>query len=89
MNLKGRLFLAVMVGLATISALLVGGQIEIASDAINLVKLCEQEPLADCLSSHDYFNLVNGWDGNVKLYWVLSVLCVLAVGFFSPKPTKK
>ncbi|SET68897.1 hypothetical protein [Thalassotalea agarivorans] len=89
MTLKGRFFGAVAVGVSTYLAFLVVGQIDLASDLMATLKSCEQELLSDCVRSQESTRLVSRWDGNLKFYWVLSVLCVLVVGYISPKPSKK
>ncbi len=89
MNLSSRLFLGIVVGLSTYFAFLVGGQFDLANEAMSVLKSCESNPIQNCISSQEYSRLVNRWDGNVKVYWVINVLCALAAGYFAPKFKKK
>lgn len=89
MDLKARLFLGGIVGLSTYLAFLVAGQIELAYEAMKILKSCGLGQIPNCVDSEEYTRLVNRWDGNVKVYWVLAFLCALVVGHFSPKIRKK
>lgn len=88
MDLKARLFLGAIVGLCSYFAFLAGGQINLASEAMTILESCANSQISNCASSQEYTRLVNRWDGNVKVYWVIGLLIALACGYFAPKRKK-
>ena len=85
MDLKSRLFLGAMLGLFVYFTLLVGAQINLASEAMTILEYCVNSQTANCLNSQEYARLVTKWDGNVKVYWVIGLLITLACGYFMSK----
>ncbi|MCY7297535.1 hypothetical protein [Alteromonas sp. a30] len=85
MDLNARLFLGALVGLCIYFAFLVGGQINLASEAMTILESCANSQTSNCVNSQGYTRLVNRWDGNVKVYWVIGLLMTLACGYFMPK----
>lgn len=88
MDLKVRVLLAVSAGLCTYFALLAGTQINLAGEALSILKSCESGHVKNCINPQEYSRLVNRWDGNIKVYFVLCSLFSLGCGYFSPKKKK-
>ncbi|GHB74142.1 hypothetical protein GCM10008107_24360 [Psychrosphaera saromensis] len=89
MNYKARLILAIAVGLSIYFTFLASSQIDLATEAVNILYSCENSEIQSCISLPEYSRLTSRWDGNVKIYLLLSLLLSLVCGYFSHKFKKQ
>jgi hypothetical protein len=89
MNFKTRLILGIAVGLSIYFTSAARGQIDLATEAANILYSCENAEIQSCISLPEHSRFMNRWDGNVKIYWLLSLLLALVCGYFSSKFRKQ
>jgi hypothetical protein len=95
MNYKARLILGIAVGLSIYFTFLASSQIDLATEAVNILYSCENSEnsenseIQSCISLPEYSRLTSRWDGNVKIYLLLSLLLSLVCGYFSHKFKKQ
>ncbi|MUH72004.1 hypothetical protein [Psychrosphaera haliotis] len=85
MSLKRRLLLGIAVGLSIYFAALSFAQVELANEAIEVLRSCESNKLNDCKNLTEHPRLLLRWDDNLRFYSVLSIIFALLVGYFTPK----
>jgi predicted transporter len=85
MKIKTRFILGITCGLSIYFALLTGSQINLATEAVSILNNCESSKIIKCLSNEAESRLTNRWDGNLKVYWVLSMILAIACGYFTPR----
>ena len=89
MNYRARLILGIAVGLSIYFTFLASTQIDLATEAINILYSCENSETQSCIGLAEHSRLTSRWDGNVKIYLLLSLLLSLVCGYFSHKFKKQ